>query len=88
MIQGSAADYIKMAMKGIMEELCAKGLADQCCCCLQIHDELVFEVPEDQADRLIDLASKVMGEACAPAVELSVPLDVDAKAGKSWAEAH
>ena len=44
MIQGSAADYIKMAMKGIMEELCAKGLADQCCCCLQIHDELVFEI--------------------------------------------
>ncbi len=56
---------------------------------LQVHDELVFEVPpEDQADRLIDLASKVMGEACVPAVELSVPLDVDAKAGKSWAEAH
>jgi DNA polymerase-1 len=55
---------------------------------LQVHDELVFEVPEGQAEELIALVSKTMAEACAPALELSVPLEVDAKAGKSWAEAH
>jgi DNA polymerase-1 len=53
-----------------------------------VHDELVFEVPENQADDLIALASKVMGEACSPALELSVPLVVDAKAGRTWGEAH
>ncbi|MEP3074002.1 MAG: DNA polymerase, partial [Maricaulis sp.] len=85
-IQGSAADVIRRAMIRMDDALRAANLDARML--LQVHDELVFEVPEDQADRLIDLASKVMGEACAPAVELSVPLDVDAKAGKSWAEAH
>ena len=85
-IQGSAADVIRRAMIRMddavrMANLDAKML-------LQVHDELVFEVPEGQAEDLIALASKVMGEACAPAVALSVPLDVDARAGKSWAEAH
>jgi len=85
-IQGSAADVIRRAMIRMDDALRAANLDARML--LQVHDELVFEVPEDQAGRLIDLASKVMGEACAPAVELSVPLDVDAKAGKSWAEAH
>jgi DNA polymerase-1 len=45
-------------------------------------------VPEAQADAMIALAKKVMSEACRPALELSVPLDVDAKAGKTWGAAH
>lgn len=85
-IQGSAADVIRRAMirlPGVLEaaKLDARML-------LQVHDELVFEVPEGQAEELIAVVSKTMGEACAPALELSVPLEVDAKAGKSWAEAH
>ena len=85
-IQGTAADIIRRAMirlPGVLEaaKLDARML-------LQVHDELVFEVPEGQAEELIAVVSKTMGEACAPALELSVPLEVDAKAGKSWAEAH
>jgi DNA polymerase-1 len=85
-IQGSAADVIRRAMIRMDDALRAASLDARML--LQVHDELVFEVPENQADDLIALASKVMGEACAPAVELSVPLEVDAKKGKSWAEAH
>jgi DNA polymerase-1 len=55
---------------------------------LQVHDELVFEVPENQADGLIGLAKEVMSKAALPAIDISVPLDVDAKAGSHWGEAH
>ena len=55
---------------------------------LQVHDELVFEVPQDQVEATIAVARKVMVEAPAPAVALSVPLQVDAKAAKNWDEAH
>ncbi|WP_203290901.1 DNA polymerase I [Maricaulis parjimensis] len=85
-IQGSAADVIRRAMIRMDDALKAANLDARML--LQVHDELVFEVPENQAQDLIALASKVMSEACAPALELSVPLEVDAKAGASWAEAH
>ncbi|WP_295694730.1 DNA polymerase, partial [uncultured Maricaulis sp.] len=85
-IQGSAADVIRRAMIRMDDALRAANLDAKML--LQVHDELVFEVPENQADDLIALASKVMGEACAPALELSVPLVVDAKAGMTWGEAH
>ena len=55
---------------------------------LQVHDELIFEVPEAQADETISVVTKIMEGAAAPAVSLSVPLDVDARAGSNWDEAH
>jgi DNA polymerase I len=55
---------------------------------LQVHDELIFEVEEGSADRLIAIARQVMEEAADPAVKLTVPLVVDGGIGNSWAEAH
>ena len=55
---------------------------------LQVHDELIFEVPDAQAERLITTVRKTMENACLPRLELSVPLIVDAKAAKNWDEAH
>ena len=55
---------------------------------LQVHDELVFEAPEKEAKKLAEVASKVMSAAPYPIVEMKVPLVVEAKAAKSWAEAH
>jgi DNA polymerase-1 len=55
---------------------------------LQVHDELLFEVDEGAADTLIARAREVMEGAAHPAVELSVPLVVDAGQGANWAAAH
>jgi DNA polymerase-1 len=55
---------------------------------LQVHDELVFEAPADQAEATIEVVKRVMVDAPHPAVELSVPLQVDARAAKNWDEAH
>ena len=55
---------------------------------LQVHDELVFECPASEADKTIDVARKVMEDAPHPALEISVPLVVDARAGKNWDKAH
>ena len=55
---------------------------------LQVHDELVFEVPDDEVAATIPVIRRVMSDACAPAVALSVPLHVDAKAADNWDEAH
>ena len=55
---------------------------------LQVHDELVFEAPEAEADAVMALARRVMERAPEPAVALTVPLVVDAKAAKNWDEAH
>ncbi|MDG1418884.1 MAG: DNA polymerase, partial [Maricaulis sp.] len=85
-IQGAAADVIRRAMIRMPGALAKAGLDARML--LQVHDELVFEVPEAQADDLIALTQKVMGDACHPALELSVPLVVDANAGKTWGEAH
>jgi DNA polymerase-1 len=83
-IQGTAADIIRRAMirmPAAIEGLRAKML-------LQVHDELLFEVDEDAADRLIAVAREVMEGADEPAVKLTVPLVVDAGKGANWAEAH
>ncbi len=83
-IQGTAADIIRRAMirmDDAIADLPAKML-------LQVHDELIFEVDEDAADRLIDRARDIMQGACDPAVRLDVPLVVDAGQGANWAEAH
>jgi DNA polymerase-1 len=55
---------------------------------LQVHDELMFEVPEAEVAETSALVREVMENACAPAVELSVPLVADAGTGANWAEAH
>jgi DNA polymerase-1 len=55
---------------------------------LQVHDELVFEVPEAEVAKTLPLVAKVMTDAPLPAVSLTVPLHVDAKAADNWEEAH
>jgi DNA polymerase I len=55
---------------------------------LQVHDELVFEVPEDEVDRTLPVIKAVMEDAPYPAVSLSVPLAVEARAAVNWDEAH
>ncbi len=85
-IQGSAADIMRRAMIRMPDALAASGLDARML--LQVHDELVFEVREDQADDLAALAGKIMETACAPALELSVPLVVDSGAGLNWDIAH
>jgi len=83
-IQGAAADVIRRAMIR-MEPAIAHLPATML---LQVHDELLFEVEAGAVDELIAVARKVMEEAPHPAVDLSVPLVVDAGQGATWAEAH
>ena len=83
-IQGTAADVIRRAMirmPAAIKDLDAKML-------LQVHDELLFEVSESDADRLIPIAKEIMEQASHPAVSLKVHLAVEAGKGKNWAEAH
>ncbi|WP_330083240.1 DNA polymerase I [Methylocystis iwaonis] len=85
-IQGAAADIIRRAMVRMDAALVEADLSAQML--LQVHDELVFEAPEAEAEATIALARRVMEEAPLPAVELTVPLQVDARAAKNWDEAH
>ena len=85
-IQGSAADIIRRAMIRMEDELVANDLSARML--LQVHDELIFEVPEAEVDRTIPLVQSVMENAAMPAVSLSVPLKVDARAAHNWDEAH
>ena len=81
-IQGTAADIIKLAMVNVYNRLKAEGLESKLI--LQVHDELICECPEHEAQRVAELLSEEMSGAA----KLSVPLTVDAKIGHSWAEAH
>jgi DNA polymerase-1 len=85
-IQGSAADVIRRAMVRIPDALKAKKLKARML--LQVHDELVFEVPDKEIDALAKVAIQVMEKAALPAVHLSVPLTVDARAAENWDAAH
>ncbi len=85
-LQGSAADIIKRAMIRMPGALADAGLNARML--LQVHDELIFECPEAEADRVIETVREVMIGAPLPAVDLSVPLVVEAAAAKTWAEAH
>ncbi|WP_439572858.1 DNA polymerase I [Phreatobacter sp.] len=85
-IQGSAADIIRRAMVRMDAALEAAGLG--ALMLLQVHDELVFEVPDDEVDRTLPVIRRVMEEAPMPALELKVPLQVDARAAHNWDEAH
>jgi DNA polymerase-1 len=85
-IQGSAADIIRRAMIRMEGELKKAGVdADML---LQVHDELIFEVPEGTEDQAIPVIKRVMEGAAEPAVRLSVPIQVDAHAAKNWDEAQ
>lgn len=81
-IQGSAADIIKVAMVKIAARLKQEGLASRLI--MQVHDELVFEVPEQELLHLEQLVEHEM----ATAVECRVPLKVDISHGSNWSEAH
>ncbi|MEO1101022.1 MAG: DNA polymerase, partial [Pseudomonadota bacterium] len=85
-IQGSAADVIKRAMIRMPTALLDAGFKTRML--LQVHDELVFEAPQDEADTAIDTIKKIMERAAGPARALSVPLVVDAKAADTWGQAH
>ncbi len=85
-IQGSAADIIKRAMIRLPGELAAAGLTAKML--LQVHDELIFEVPEAEAEACARLVVAVMEAAPTPVLELAVPLVAEAGLASSWAEAH
>ncbi|MEM7242736.1 MAG: DNA polymerase I [Pseudomonadota bacterium] len=83
-IQGTAADIIRRAMirmPDALQDSPAKML-------LQVHDELIFEVPEDAIESTIETVRDVMSGAAEPVVKLDVPLIVDAGQGDNWADAH
>ncbi len=81
-VQGSAADIIKLAMINIWKRLKKEGLKTKML--LQVHDELLFEVPAEEKDR----AQALVKEEMENAVSLDVPVKVDIGIGKNWAEAH
>ncbi len=85
-IQGTAADIIRRAMMRMEAALDAENLT--ALMLLQVHDELVFEVPESEVEATMPLVARVMEQAAEPAVQLSVPLRVDAHAGDNWDAAH
>ncbi|HUD52570.1 DNA polymerase, partial [Parvibaculum sp.] len=85
-IQGAAADIIRRAMIRMPDALRDAKLSARML--LQVHDELIFEAPENEAEKTCALVAKIMSSAAEPAVKLSVPLDVEARAANNWDEAH
>ena len=81
-IQGTAADIVKMAMVNIHRKIMEGGLASRLI--MQIHDELVFEVKEDE----LDLVQKMVRREMENVITLDVPLKVSLGVGKNWAQAH
>ncbi len=85
-LQGSAADIIRRAMIRMEGELAKAKLSAQML--LQVHDELIFEVPDGEVAKTMPVVKRVMEDAPHPAVSLHVPLQVDARAADNWDEAH
>jgi len=83
-IQGTAADVIRRAMIRMPDAIA--GLPAKML--LQVHDELLFEVSRDAVDETILVVKEIMENAAMPAIEMDVPLIVDAGQGRNWAEAH
>jgi len=79
-VQGTAADIIKVAMIRIQNELDARGLTSKML--LQVHDELLFEVPDNELDSIKQLVLEVMPHS----LELSIPLNVDIRIGQNWGD--
>ena len=86
-IQGTSADIIKRAMVRMMPALTAAGLG-HVRMLLQVHDELVFELPEGDAAAAAPVIERVMAEAALPAVTLDVPLGIEIGTGPNWGAAH
>ena len=86
-IQGTCADIIKRAMVRMVPALAEAGLP-QVRMLLQVHDELVFELPEADVEAARAVIERVMAEAALPAVAISVPLGVEIGVGTSWGAAH
>ena len=85
-IQGAAADVMRRAMIRMPKALRAEGLTARML--LQVHDELVFEAPQAEADAVIAVARRIMERAAEPALSISVPLVVEARAALNWDDAH
>ena len=85
-IQGTAADIIRRAMVRMPEALAKKKLKARML--LQVHDELIFEATDSEVEKTEALAKSVMEKSSLPAVHLSVPLTVDARAAQNWDAAH
>ena len=81
-IQGSAADMIKIAMIGIHHDIKKQGLRAKMT--MQVHDELVFDVPKEEVATL----KKIVEERMQNAITMSVPIVVEAGTGNNWLEAH
>ena len=79
-VKGTSADIIKVAMIKIDQEMLRRRLKSKML--LQVHDDLLFEVPEDELEEMRRLVPEIMSTA----LELGVPLKVDMKAGKNWGE--
>ncbi len=79
-VQGTSADIIKVAMINIHREIKKRNLKSKML--LQIHDELLFEVPQEEVEEMKSLVSEIMSQA----MKLCVPLKIDVKLGKNWAE--
>ena len=86
-IQGTSADLIKRAMTRMDDALAKAGLGDVRML-LQVHDELVFEVPTGREEEAAAVIRSVMATAAEPAMKLDVPLDVEVGWGPNWGEAH
>jgi DNA polymerase-1 len=85
-LQGTAADIIRRAMIRMQDALAKHRLSAQML--LQVHDELVFEVPDGEVAKTLPVVARVMEHAPLPALSLSVPLHVEAKAADNWDAAH
>ena len=81
-IQGSAADLIKVAMIRIQKRLESESLQSKMI--LQVHDELVFDVPKNE----LDVMSQLVRQEMEHAIELDVPIKVDVGTGSNWLQAH
>ena len=80
-VQGTAADIIKLAMVKVYKTFQEKGLKTKMI--IQVHDELIFDVPKDELKLVKELVTQIMDHVC----QLDVPLDVDINYGQNWAEA-
>ena len=85
-LQGTAADIIRRAMVRMEPALAKAKLSAQML--LQVHDELVFEVLDEELEKTLPVIENVMAQAPMPALSLSVPLAVEARAAHNWDEAH
>jgi len=79
-VQGTSADVIKVAMTNLHREMDKRQLKSKML--IQVHDALIFEVPEEELEEMRRLTPQVMSAA----LELSVPLKVDIKTGNNWGE--